>query len=353
MNVEGEIMSTATAPQKKNKPKKAGPGGLPDERFWIKYSPHHELPLSVTSSLFLHAVVYGTIGLVLAGFLSGLFGHKQPPEVTVIGVAGGGGGDPNGIDGGTEAVPPTGKEVTEKNKSPDPVVADAQPKDLTPPTTKAEPLIKPTDGPSRLFEQVTLSPKNMSDVARAASDRLASIAAKGQGGNGTDGGLGEGNGRGTGNQTGNGSGGTIKSEARQLRWTMIFRTHSGSDYLKQLHDLGAILATPESNDEYLVFRDLGKRPLIGKREGVGNEKGLRWIDDRADSVPALAQSMGLKFRPPYVVAFFPAKLEEQLRKIESDHFKGDESMIEETIFRIEQRQGGKYFPIFQDMRLKH
>ena len=342
-------MSTATAP-KKGTPKKTGPAGLPDERFWIKYSPHHELPLSVTSSVFIHAMAFGVIGLILAGFLSGLFSPKPPPPVQAFTI-GGGGGDPNGGEAGTDPAPSNGKEVTETVKQADPVQPVEANKDLTPPPATVQPLVKPDEGPSRLFQQVTLSPKNLGDVARTANDRLAAIAAKGQGGPGNGGGQGGGEGAGVGNQKGNGSGGTIRSD-RQLRWTMIFRTRSGLDYLKQLHDLGAILATPESNDEFLVFRDLGRRPLIGRKEDVGKETGLRWIDDRADSVPELAKSMGLKYRPAFIVAYFPAKLEEELRKIESQHFRGDEAQIEETTFRIELRPGGKYAPVFQDLRQK-
>ena len=345
-------MSTATPP-KKAKLKKTGPAGLPDERFWIKYSPHHELPLSVTSSVFLHAMAFGVIGLILAGFLSGLFSPKPPPPVQAFGLQGGGGGDPNGAEGGTDPAPSNGKEVTEPVKQADnvkPVVPD---KDLTPPTATQQSIVKPEEGPARLFREVTLSPKSLSGVARDASERLAAIAEKGKGGNGKRGGLGEGVGTGTGNKTGSGSGsgGTITSE-RQLRWTMIFRTHSGNDYLKQLQDLNATLATPESNDEFTVYRDLGRRPLQGRKEDVSKELGLRWIDDRADSVPALAASMGLRHRPPYIVAFFPRSLEDTLRKIESQNFRGDETQIEETIFRIEQRPGGKYVPVFQDLRLK-
>src|SRR5580700_11123624 len=84
---QGEFMSTATAPPK-GKSKKAKPAGLPDERFWIKYSPHHELPLSAASSVFVHALAFGVIGLILAGFLSGLFGGRHPAEVKAIEIAG-------------------------------------------------------------------------------------------------------------------------------------------------------------------------------------------------------------------------------------------------------------------------
>lgn len=108
-------MST-TAPTPKAKTKMARPAGLPDERFWIKYSQHHELPLSVTSSVFIHAVVLGLVGLILAGILSGLFSKTvRPADVKTFAMAGGGGGDPNGnTDGPSDIALPSGNEVKEK-----------------------------------------------------------------------------------------------------------------------------------------------------------------------------------------------------------------------------------------------
>src|SRR5438552_2825247 len=50
----------------------------PEERFWQRYSPHHELSLSGTASLVLHALVMGLLltgGLLLAR--AGL-GQDQP-----------------------------------------------------------------------------------------------------------------------------------------------------------------------------------------------------------------------------------------------------------------------------------
>lgn len=134
---------------------------------------------------------------------------------------------------------------------------------------------------------------------------------------------------------------------------MIFRTTSGGDYLKQLQDLGATLATPESNDEYLVFRDLHRGKNVGKKEDLGAFSSLlRWVDDRPDSVDALAKSLGLRYKPAYVVAFFPKRLEEELASLEKKRYSGPESNIEETVFRIESRPGGKYVPTIQNLKLK-
>ena len=134
---------------------------------------------------------------------------------------------------------------------------------------------------------------------------------------------------------------------------MIFRTTSGLDYLKQLQDLNATLATPEGNDEYLVFRDLRRGRNIGKKEDLGNFSNLlRWIDDRPDSVDSLSKSLGLRHKPAYVVAFFPKDLETQLAALEKAKYSGNEGNIEETIFRIESRPGGKFVPTLQSLKLK-
>src|SRR5262245_33626219 len=73
----------------------------PEEKFWQRYSPHHEAPLSGASSFFLHI---GALGL---GLLIVLYGkhlaesNKSIPVDAVAFGSAGGGGDPSGApDGG-------------------------------------------------------------------------------------------------------------------------------------------------------------------------------------------------------------------------------------------------------------
>src|SRR5262245_1318059 len=72
----------------------------PQEKFWRRYSPHGEAPLSVAGSLGLHLAVGGF--LLLAGFYL-LAGFNAPrPTIPIVSVdlaPGGGGGKPGG-DGG-------------------------------------------------------------------------------------------------------------------------------------------------------------------------------------------------------------------------------------------------------------
>jgi hypothetical protein len=345
-------MSTATS-SPSGTPKNIRPAGLPDQRFWIKYSPNHELPLSVTSSVFLHALAFGLIGLILAGVLGGLFGGNRHREIKPFQLADGGGGDPNGnTTGSNESNVLNGTEITQKTKNPEPIQPLEATKPLYQPEPNTEPLVNSNEAVSRIFQDPKLSTRNLSDVAKNANVRLALAISKGQSGTGQGGGKGDGKGSGSGNQMGPGSDGA-KTSDRQLRWTMIFRTTSGRDYLKQIQDLGGTLAVPEGNDEYLVFRDLHKQPLVGRKEDLGSFEGvLRWVDDRPDSVKALAHSLGLSSKPAFIVAFFDKKLEKEMADLEKRQYSGPESNIEETTFLVESRPGGKFAPKVQSVRLK-
>ena len=69
----------------------------PDERFWQRYSPHAEFPLSGAGSLAIHILVFGLLGL-LAWLGAVLFSHSSrslPVEAVRLDL-GGGGGNPRG-----------------------------------------------------------------------------------------------------------------------------------------------------------------------------------------------------------------------------------------------------------------
>src|SRR5690349_10934356 len=72
----------------------------PEERFWIRYSPHHECPVSITGSIALHVL----IAAILAGALPFLSfscvdtstdSPAAPPRMELVEIMG---GDP-GLDG--------------------------------------------------------------------------------------------------------------------------------------------------------------------------------------------------------------------------------------------------------------
>src|SRR6476659_7637751 len=80
-------MATKSPPQAAVRP--AQP---PDEKFWVKYSPHHELPISGMASLAWHTLA--VVLIVLVAWVIGNRGQDDMPlEMIQIGGSGGGGGD--------------------------------------------------------------------------------------------------------------------------------------------------------------------------------------------------------------------------------------------------------------------
>ena len=104
----------------------------PEEQFWKRYSPHHELPLSATGSLTLHGLIIGL--LLLAGFIAAILGwnatkHNAPFETVVVS---GGGGDRkgSGFDPGLGQVDPK-EAVQDPNKKEEPLPPVEPPRPLT------------------------------------------------------------------------------------------------------------------------------------------------------------------------------------------------------------------------------
>src|SRR5215207_7430358 len=72
-------MSTTTAPEKRSNG--TGPLVPPDERFWGRYSPHGEAPLSLAGSVAVHLLVGG--GLLLFRVYLAAFFFKDRSSVPV------------------------------------------------------------------------------------------------------------------------------------------------------------------------------------------------------------------------------------------------------------------------------
>jgi hypothetical protein len=345
-------MAVANNKQTTSEPKavQAPPAGA----FWKRYSPHHEFPLSLSSSVFLHVLGF----VLLGGFLLAFLGLNRAKELQVgaIQIAGGG-GNKDGIGSNPgEGVLPSKEAVADKSQ-PEPVSSNTNPEKLVKPELKKPEITLPDTG--RPVEPNTAAADTkLSAAGKKAREILAGpLAGKGQGGSGSGGGQGSGTGTGIGNASGPGRGTLNQREKRQLRWTMIFNTRSGEDYADQLLGLGAILAILGSNGEYLVIRDLDRhhRPVQTKAEDVKELNRIFWVDDKPQSVRSLAMALGIRPVPDHIVAFFPQQLEKELAEKELQYLRsrnrGNEDDIAETTFRVD-RRGNRYEPVVVDQRRK-
>jgi hypothetical protein len=345
-------MATGTAPVTNNKQAKAGrkiAQGPPAGAFWKKYSPHHEFPLSLSSSIFSHFLGF----VILSGFLLAFFGlvrDKELPVDTVV--VAGGGGNPNGIGNNRgDGVLPSSEAVEGKDKpQPDKVAENLNKEQLNKPEVK-KPELPPLNpsGVRPIETDTSAADTKLGAIGDKLRTKIAgAIAGKGQGGPGSGGGLGSGTGTGIGNASGAGRGNLTQREKRQLRWTMMFNTRSGEDYADQLLGLGAILAIPAGPDhEYLVIREFDRRhrPVQPRREDLKDLNRIYWVDDKPQSVYSLAMALGIRPVPEHIVAFFPPELEKELADKEQKAFGGKEEDIAETVFKVEPRGNHRYEPV--------
>ncbi len=130
----------------------------------------------------------------------------------------------------------------------------------------------------------------------------------------------------------------------------MFSTSSPDDYLRQLRDLGAIIAVPEPDGDFLVFRDLKVRPLVGRKENGSQLPKIQYSDNDERTITGFVRLLGLRTTPPYFMAFFDQDLEDELRELEQRHYKGPESNIVQTFFQFERMANGKYKPRFKDIK---
>ncbi len=319
----------------------------PDEAFWIRYSPHHEFPLSAVSSFALHTLAIGLLILIAVTLVSYFKPPHAPLPIDVVSV---GGNDQPGMPGSGGAGAPAAH--TEANANPqqqqrtdrDPIQrpdlrAQQKPIDVNSDPNANRPWNTPPDSQA------------IQNLGKKAGVALQGLPEGGQGpGDGPGPGRGPGNGPGTGGMM------QTQRQKRMLRWTMNFNIQDTADYLGQIEGLGGILAIPVSESteriEYRIVRDLRRRPAQLLKEDVHQIDRIYWKDRDPDSVDAMMRLLGLGLRPSHFAALMPPELEAQLFELEKAHAEGhSEDEIEYTQFRI-RRQDGRYLPVFQSIRFK-
>lgn len=319
----------------------------PEEKFWKRYSPHHEAPLSGFTSFMLHVSIVGIVALAAFWLNRSMKEREQPLPVTPIeiGEAGGGGGNPNaGEENDVKANrKETATDTPTEQRNPIAVLPKEKLTDVKPDPLESKDF-RADDG--RLIadasEQLQKLDRMDKDLRQKLMEGLASKEqrSKGVDGSGTGGGKDKGHGAGDGDGSGPGSGTISTRQKRVLRWSLMFNTSNGDDYRKQLAGLGAILAIPSGAGEYRIIRNLNQTPVDGSVEDVSKINRIFWVDDKQDSVRDLATALGLRPIPPHIVAFFPVDLEKELLQKEAAYKGRKENQIQETRFDVVRRGGG-------------
>jgi hypothetical protein len=327
------------APQGKRLPK------LPEERFWKRYSPHHEFPLSFSGSTLLHVLIFGLLVLLFLSLL-GFNSNRSLPVDPVRIALGGGGGNKDGVEGGSGPGKGPLENVEQGDPGDKPVDgADVERPALTQTQVDKLKMDFPDPKDVRLIQESEVG-RRIAALDKSVRDKLRDglNGGKGAGGPGKDGGKDGGRGTGTGNGQGEGKAALTQREKRMLRWTMAFDTRNPEDYISQLDSLGAILAIPKQGNprDYHIVRDLRKRPAELLDEDLSQIQRIYWIDNKRDSAHAVTQALGIPWRPDHFVAFMPQELEERLAAMELKYRGLTEDQIFETRFKAVRRPGGGY-----------
>jgi hypothetical protein len=331
------MSATATA----DPAKKPGP---PEEQFWVRYSPHYEMPLSWVGSGTVHALALGV--LLLTGLAISFLKDNNPLPIDSVRV-GGGGGDTNGHGnkrgtGDGEAI--NAPKVPDERKFDKKVEADELPKGEDPVLALPE-----------LPDNATQIEK-LREMARINAEEIKKSLRrpKGEGGPGAGGGDGRGDGPRKGNDNGPGDGDKQdKRVVRMHRWTMTIDIRTGADYAKQLRSLGVMIAVdlPDDPGAVCVYTPI-KPNASGRVTKLKDIHRMPWFDRRPESVGLLCGYMGISPTPPRLIAYMTEEMEENLLRLELKAAGGvEENKIVETVFKIEPR-GDHYEPIVASQRLK-
>jgi hypothetical protein len=309
----------------------------PEQRFWQRYSPHHEASFSGIGSFTLHFVV--TVVLLLGGYLGWLGLSPRPPKIssdvylkeTGPELVDHPGSNPNQVEVGDVD---GGKPL--KGPSTEPRLDHPQLPPVQPPTSNVQ-IADPR--PVHLDNLKELAGLNAQPTTRVpAPVPGSSVGMK----------------PGPGSQGPRGTAGVMNSQPvpRALRWDLSFNTTDGRDYLRQLKGLGAVLAIPAGPDGgYKVVRELSRRPLQLLDEDVRKIPGICWRDQDPKAVAGVMRAFGLDLRPDHFAAFMPAELEVKLARLEREYAGHHENQIARTRFRVEWSGKGYVFVVVDQQLL--
>jgi hypothetical protein len=325
-------------------PPSTAPGPLPpEEKFWQRYSPHHEGQLSGAASFLLHLLFIAP--LLILGYLGIEFGfgkRREPPVQPVRLVKGGGSGGARNGPGGPEGGPgEAGQEqpgqqpgAPEFGELPPALPALEMPKVVAsiPKQLQEDPFIKRRiqGGDPRLavFAKVDSDVLAKLNAGVRAGDPNARGGAGVKDGGGKDGGGKDRGGKDGGIGPGQGGDAPLSEREKQMyRWRIRFERDPAlrtpkemmDQYLQQLDSLGAVIAVPADPGfrRVKVIRELLARPLRPREENLSDSKLIFFYEQNPNMAHALAAYIGLGNLPAHgYLVFYPIQVENHMKEME-------------------------------------
>jgi hypothetical protein len=303
----------------------------PDERFWRRYSRHHELPLSSVGSLTLHLLVLIVVALFT---VRAIIGPPQPrgPQVTLI-----------GIDDPTRPEILTVKPGAENGED---VGAQTSPEPNQPgPRLLERPqlgIVKAIDNQIQLPGARSVASGTLQDGLEDLRKKVGDKIPWGIGKRGIIG-------------RGDPNGPNLRLPERQVqrmqRWVLTIEANSGPEFVRKLRALGAILAIPKFPN-YVIVRDLSlsRRPPPLLVEDLSAIRAIFWINQDPKTVGDVMSALGIAQKADHFAAFISPKVEEQLYTLEKKKYNLSENQIERTEFRLRAKGVGYEPYVYEQAR---
>ncbi|HEY1598387.1 MAG TPA: hypothetical protein VGG64_02205 [Pirellulales bacterium] len=339
----------ATAPNPKKAAKAPRRPTTSWQRFWWRYSPRFELPISTVISISLHVFVVLLFALGLTAFAKR---NHRPPTIGAIAIVDGDGdGAAPGI--GADGLPSGAGSGTGGDSGQSLEQSTSTSSDMPLPTTPSAQLdteVQP-DAPVDTDFSPSETSVSAGDVAQRAESAANSIRKRlaqnlnksgGGGGAGAGGGSGGGtggDGSGGGGQGGGGGDAASGRSARQARWILRFNMRSAADYVAQIKGLGATIVFPGDGGSY-VYVDLSKEPPGQSIHKEGEIDQMFWMDQDPSSARRVAEHLHMSARGDYFMTLLPQRLEDRLSKLEIAYRGLSEDRIKSTQFEVVRTGGG-------------
>ena len=302
----------------------------PPEKFWGKYSPHHEFPLSSIGSLALH--VAGLVVFVVLLWLLARSVKTDAIPVPMVGVV---------ISEESEAENRQGDNANGNENRREDVQGKRNP--------SVEDRLVPIPAP--LKDEVSQWLPNVPVATGAPSvDTLPTLRKLAE--------LNEDLRRAflKNNQDSKKPNDPTSSQSRSIRWLLLFDFETGRDSLDQMSSLRATLVIPLPPKErtVMVYSDLRQdRPkgvVVDDLKKV--PKGCLWINRSRDWTIMLAEELRLGFVPSTFLFVLPKDIEEHIAAIERGYRGRKESEIFSTTFAVKMNNGNSTIVVTEQVPVR-